>query len=190
MDTGDKKSLWNNHRSLKQLGEEISASYHIFNTSETQFAQESKTHRRKIRSRWILSACVMALVFFILFSVASAARTTAKANRLAAQAQQNIEDDSVTAMCQIYEAASLHVNKNIEQVLCDAAVTAFERPFSTVEMSHDRPVSQALFYPGGEHILTVSNDKTAKLWDLNGRMIREMGFWGGTLKRSERNLTL
>jgi WD40 repeat protein len=54
------------------------------------------------------------------------------------------------------------------QVLIDAAASTYERPFYRANMLHDGNVNTIAFSPDETRILTASDDKTAKLWDLKG----------------------
>ncbi len=57
------------------------------------------------------------------------------------------------------------------QTLSDISYSTDSRPFYAVSVSHMESVRSAVFSPDGKSILTASDDKTAKLWDLSGECL-------------------
>lgn len=58
--------------------------------------------------------------------------------------------------------------------LNSAAMSSLERPFYQLKIKHGNNMRFAKFSPGGQMILTVSDEHTAKLWNRNGTFIADL----------------
>jgi WD40 repeat protein/energy-coupling factor transporter ATP-binding protein EcfA2 len=98
-------------------------------------------------------------------------------NRLVAESGFILQKDNIKAI-RIAEAAYkiskksiLHPPSSVMQALSASAYSMLERPFYIASMTHKYAVNTAVFSPDGTKILTTSDDQTAKLWDLSGKLI-------------------
>lgn len=97
-------------------------------------------------------------------------------NRLSQESGLILPTDNVKAI-RIAEAAykiSKSPSPAVVRVLSEAAYSTWERPFYTAEFKHEGVINTAVFSPDGSKILTASNDKTAKLWDLQGNLLADL----------------
>jgi WD40 repeat protein len=62
-------------------------------------------------------------------------------------------------------------NDLTNQTLCEIYHGTDSKQFYVASMSHTGSVSSSVFSPDGKTILTSSNDKTARLWDLSGNCL-------------------
>jgi hypothetical protein len=60
------------------------------------------------------------------------------------------------------------------QALSAAGYSSFKEPFYITTLQHKEAINSALFSPDGQRILTASEDNTAKLCNLQGRLLAEL----------------
>lgn len=101
----------------------------------------------------------------------------AETNRIAAQSFGAFVNDNTTGINLAIEAATRHLNK--ETGLALSVVTEKAGPLYHVTFAgHEQAVFAACFAPDGQSVVTGSQDKTTKLWDLEGNVL--MTFSGHT----------
>jgi len=101
----------------------------------------------------------------------------AEINRLTAEALLEFPVDNTRAM-RIAEAA---YQKGLPQppprtiqTLGDIAFSSLEKPFYSASFQHKGPIYVALFSPGGDKILTTSEEGTGRVWDQKGNLQAEL----------------
>ncbi|MCP5103701.1 MAG: TIR domain-containing protein [bacterium] len=67
----------------------------------------------------------------------------------------------------------------VVRALCSSAYLSRGRPFYSSSLSHEGVVRSAVFSPDGSRVLTASLDKTAKLWDSEGKLLVELKGYNG-----------
>ncbi|MCU0288311.1 MAG: TIR domain-containing protein, partial [Acidobacteria bacterium] len=130
------------------------------------------------------------LVFIILFLIALAAAMIAfhqknradkqfknlKALQLSNEALLQAPKDNTKAI-RIAEQAYRILSDPpppIYQALSFTAYSSFEVPFYITQVKHSGPINSAVFSSDNRHILTASDDNTAKVWDLEGKILTEI----------------
>jgi len=98
-------------------------------------------------------------------------------NRLASESSLKLLTDNVKAI-RIAESA-FKISKSsplaaVVRALSAAAYSTRELPFYIAELNHEARLRTAVFSPDGSKILTASDDKTAKLWDLTGKLLADL----------------
>lgn len=141
---------------------------------EKKLVQRSR--KRERTKKMLRSAVIFIIVFLVTVAawrwvVALDREKQATAGYLTLQARLLLNHDPATAIRMAEEAYELKKNKDVMQVLSQAAAQTLERPFYNANMQHDHYVNDTLFSPSGSRILTISSDKTAKLWDLGGKLL-------------------
>lgn len=58
------------------------------------------------------------------------------------------------------------------QVLSAVGYSSFEKPFYSTMWLHSKPVNSAVLSPDNKFVLTACDDGTAKLWDLDGKLLQ------------------
>jgi WD40 repeat protein len=146
---------------------------------------KEKRNRRVKRTKnviiGILSVFLAVSIFITLYVIHL--KNIAKrqlVNSLISEAGLVLPSDNVKAI-RIAEAASNEEAypkppPHLMQVLIDAAASTYEHPFYKTNMQHTDDVNTVEFSPDGTKILTASQDKTAKLWDLKGRILKDFKY--------------
>ncbi len=175
-----KGKLWHDDNRLEQLKEKLDSQDTWLNQKEENFVRESI--KLKKRRKDIITAIAI-IVFFSLSILtifawyqkneAQKEAKIAQANYLASQAQLRLESDPAAAISLAKDAYLLDQNKNVTQVLSAASAQTLEHPLYNANLQHEYYVNSAVFSPSGNRILTASEDKTAKLWDLQGKLLQE-----------------
>jgi WD40 repeat protein len=147
-----------------------------FIEEEKQLLQKSR-RRNKVNIFLRNTAIVVIIVFAVVaawqWGVAAKERRVALANYYSSQAQLKLVDYPAEAILLAKEAYLKDSNNNVSQVLCTAAAQTLEHPLYNVNFQHTYHVNNAVFSPSGTAILTASEDGTAKLWDLQGNLLRD-----------------
>ena len=175
----DKKYLWHENPRLELLKEELQSPGSCLNRNETSFVKESvkiKEQKRK-RSTAIRISVITVLSIFLVIVVYFAVKASieariAKSRYYTSQAQLALRDDPTIAIRLAERAYQLHKHETALQILSAAAATTLDHPFYNVIMKHGDHVNDVVFSPSGQQILTVSSDKTAKLWNLQGSLLK------------------
>jgi WD40 repeat protein len=145
-----------------------------------ELQEELKKRNKKIINRVVVIAGIVSVILafyaFVQKNRADRHLHEAVVNNLVAEASLQLQMDHVGAL-RIAEAAyreglpdpppnALRVLNASASVVCEQAVYKFI-------MHHDKPVPSAEFSPDNTRILTASWDRTAKLWDLQGNLLKE-----------------
>jgi len=160
------------------------------NKSRSQIAKqkeaEEKRHleeliqtRKRLRIVYgLLGAAMLALVaaaFFWFYAneqkkIAENQAGIAQANYLISEAKSAVETDPTVALRLAEQAMAMRSDPKFK----DAAIKIYaENSFYKIAGRHPKKIAAVAFSPDGKTILTGSWDKTARLWDLNGKLIRE-----------------
>lgn len=176
----EKGALWNDNPRLDMLKEELKSPDSCLNIHEIKFVKESiKLKKQRKKRAWTIAVSVMvilsALAIFAFYKADEATKEAriAQANYLASQAQLRLESDPAAAISLAKDAYLLDQNKNVSRVLSAASSQTLEHPLYNADLQHDYYVNCAVFSPSGNRMLTASEDKTAKLWDLQGKLLQE-----------------
>jgi hypothetical protein len=132
--------------------------------------------RRKRVITWIILTAGIISILLAIFAFYQKNRADEQYRetvcfRLASESGLILLTDNVKAI-RIAEAA-YKISKSsppaaVVRALSAAAYSNWKRPFYTASLNHEAEIQTAVFSPDGSKILTASNDKTAKLWDLKG----------------------
>jgi WD40 repeat protein/GTPase SAR1 family protein len=133
--------------------------------------------RNKVKT-FLRNTAIVVIIFFAAVTVwqlgvASKERRISLANKFSSQAQSIPEDYPAEALGLAKKAYFLDKNKNVTQALSQAAAQTLEHPLCNLNLQHSYHVNSAVFSPSGHRILTASEDKTAKLWDLQGKLLQD-----------------
>ena len=151
--------------------------------SQAQALAEEQRQRAEVqtrstrRLRWATAGLTILLIAALIagwFAIDQRNQTrvqlaVAESQKLAFSAQGQLRDAPETALLLAYEAVERNRNPLTEQALRDA----LERvPGNVTTLSgHTNVVRWAVFTQNGARILTMSNDRTARLWDAEGHPI-------------------
>jgi WD40 repeat protein len=72
-----------------------------------------------------------------------------------------------------YKMSLPNPSPRVLQALSAAASSTVVRPLYILDLHHEKPINSAVFSPDGALILTASLDHTAKLWNLEGKLLVE-----------------
>jgi WD40 repeat protein len=147
-----------------------------------------KTERRLRKSQRItiamtavgIIAIVASLIAVIEWTSANALYKQAKADNFAFISSKLLKDGDLTRALRVaqvaYEIDPANVPSSVKQVLSDSYrdAAAEHKAFYKNNLRHNDVVTAAIYSPDGSKIVTASKDGTAKLWDANGKLIREM----------------
>ncbi len=95
---------------------------------------------------------------------------------LVAKARKLARSDTVAAMYTAAKAISLDSNSITQQTFDEILNYFVTGSVSKVVATHERSIRALAFSPDGSKILTGSVDKTAKLWDLRGNLLKTFPF--------------
>jgi WD40 repeat protein len=151
---------------------------------------------RQRRATWIklgalaLAICVLAIGLLMTNEARRQAREAqakwedlykrAKADNLAFISSQSLTAGDLTRAADAAEAAyevyPVRLLPSVERALSNAyaKATVEHMVFYKTVFRHNEGVVFITYSPDGSKLLTTSNDGTAKLWDRNGELIREM----------------
>jgi len=140
--------------------------------------------KRKAEKRKLKIAISISIVLFFVIGViilqwykADEQNKKEQINLLTAQTLLELPLDSTRAI-RIAEAAykikQSSPPANIFKILSNIGYSSYEKPFYIANLRHNGPVYSAVFSPDGRRILTASEDKTAKVHDLEGKVIANL----------------
>lgn len=143
--------------------------------------RKAELKKRKLKMQAIIIGSIilsiLSLMFFGLWRNADKQYRNAEVSRLTAEALLEFPQDNTRAI-RIAEAAYKKAEPNIpartSKALSDIAYTSFEKPFYIANLRHNGPVYSAVFSPDGRHIMTASEDGTAKVCDTKGKVSVEV----------------
>jgi WD40 repeat protein len=138
--------------------------------------QRNRNQKQIKRYRAVRLVLFIITIIFAVFAawqwkIASKGEKVSNAMALTYQTQLKL-DNPVEALPLAKKAYLLDKNKNVTQVLSQAAAQTLEHPLCNLDLQHDYHVNSAVFSPSGHMILTASADKTVKLWDLQGKLLQ------------------
>lgn len=147
--------------------------------NQSHFAIEKRRKSRKKIFTTITASMIIAVIGFIwaFFSRQEAIRLkeditrTAKANELATQAFLTLEKDPTLAFRIAEQAYNIEPTLLANQVIM---ASYGEMPFYKKLTGHIDAVVIAKFSPDGQYILSGSLDKTARLWNKDGKLLAEL----------------
>lgn len=102
-----------------------------------------------------------------------------QANYLVTAMKSIVKSDPTTALRLAEEAFKKHHDPGIQS---DAVKIYRENSFYRIIGTHEGSVNSVAWSPDGTTILTGSFDKTARLWDMNGKLIREFSGHNGGIR--------
>jgi WD40 repeat protein/energy-coupling factor transporter ATP-binding protein EcfA2 len=140
---------------------------------------ELEAKKKKLRAMRIFSitSILVILIFIYLFLLANKQSKSAQVNSLTAEALLEFPNDSTRAIRIVEEAYKItqpNVPARTSKTLSDIGYSSFEKPFYIAILHHNGPIYSAVFSPDGRQILTASEDGTAKVWDLEGKLLFEV----------------
>jgi len=178
--TKDKRYLWYDNPWLEALRIESNAQNSWLNKNEKIFVQASIKRKEQKRRRFIaaLVSIIIILSGLLIFAINKANEAKkeariARANYYAAQAKIILNKEPATALRIAAAAYKLDPNNNVTQILSESAALTLKHPLYNVDLQHNYHVNSAVFSPCGTRILTASEDKSARLWDLKGRLLQD-----------------
>jgi hypothetical protein len=154
-----------------------------------EFELKKRIYRRTILVMSILGI-VLALFAWYAFDQKSRADeqyNKAESLRLAAESFLELPKDKTRAIRiaeAAYESGLPHPPSRAYQALAAAGYSVFKEPFYIADLRHKGPVNSAVFSPDGTRILTASDDKTAKLWDNQGKLLADLKKHKGPVYRA------
>jgi WD40 repeat protein/energy-coupling factor transporter ATP-binding protein EcfA2 len=143
--------------------------------------RQQKSRQKRIIKQFIIIigviAIFMAILFFIQKKRTERQYQKAVSNRLAAESGLKLPEDNIKALrfAEVaYKIGRPHPSSSVQKWLSKVAYSSYERPFYSESMQHEDKIISAIFSPKGNKVLTLSMDKTAKLWDLQGNLLTEL----------------
>jgi hypothetical protein len=145
--------------------------------SEARVAEAARKSAK--RTKWFSSALAVLLLGSLgLAWYAQRQQAIAESRQLAAQARQNLDRDPASSLALAIRAVRRFRTEQAEVEL-NAALSL---PQLHVILHHDVPVFTAAFSPDSKRVVTVSADKTARVWDAeSGRVLATLTGHQGTV---------
>lgn len=178
--------LW----AAQQADDVLPREHDLLAASQARRAAEQREARTNLIIRWTAAGLAVLLVV----AIAATAAAIYQGQRLQEQleisqaqslafAAQSAQEAPETALLLAYEAAARHNSSLTDQTLRAALARASWQP--TTMPGHTDEIIDATYSPDGEHILTVSNDDTARLWRNDGSLVAVLeghndDVWHGT----------
>ncbi len=163
--------LWDDDIRLVPLQKECRLPDSWLNKHEVIFVEKSIARRKKKKIRnWTTAISIIIILVTVLF-FANHKSKIARANSLATIAQENLMKHPIVPLGYAKQAYDLDQNDTVLRVLSTAAANTLEHPLYNLNIQHTDHINDTKFSPSGQQILTVSSDKTAKLWDLKGHLL-------------------
>lgn len=173
--------LWNNDHRLDWAINQSNNQIAPLNILEKDFIQDSFIHKKRKKNRTLIISIsvIIALSIFLVIALLENARASNEAriatvNYLITQAQLHVKNDPLKAILLAKEAYRLENKPLVKRVLSDAAAESIDRPFYRSKMQHhdQLAINHAEFSPSGDRVLTASQDGSARIWDLDGNLIK------------------
>ncbi|MBL4655209.1 MAG: WD40 repeat domain-containing protein, partial [Bacteroidia bacterium] len=158
--------------SLKQGVYDSFVATHFSNIKDFIYQSRKNVDRKKKFAR------VVSIVISVLLVISVAAlfwnihlRKISKSNEIAMKSFLKLEDDPTLAYRFAENAYQIKSTSLAKQALMEAYC---HPPFYNLLDGHKGFVTNAVFSPDGQFILTASRDKTAKLWNLEGKELNTL----------------
>jgi WD40 repeat protein len=142
---------------------------------DRQRGEAEKRHRRLLRLLAVAAVAILVLVGVTVFALvqrgeARSQARLARARELAATGVSQLQVDPEASLELAIESARLKHTSETESVLRQALVESRERAI----LPSRGPVRTVSFSPDGSHVLTASDDGTARIWRTDGVLVRTL----------------
>ena len=181
-----KEYLWQDDPRLDLLLADLQNKGHGFNAKEEAFLQKSNALRQRNKRRMLrlVAAVMIGLLSLAIFAfrekgIAKEAQLRAESNLIAAKsataaakAQKEMSEDPTLALNLTLAAHKLFPSDETSSALRDIHRKKRGQYYRHKFRAHQNIVNGITYSPDGTKILTAGKDSIARLWELNGQLIR------------------
>jgi WD40 repeat protein len=144
---------------------------------DMRLAKEERKESWKKFVRKFVSNTAALLLLISVYAVYQTVRAInqsriAQVNWLTAEALLEFPKDNTRAVriaAESFKKGLPHPPARTCRILSDIAYSSYQKPFYSATLYHKDSIYSAVFSPDGQKILTASEDKTAKLWRIEGK---------------------
>ncbi len=179
--------LWDTNPRLNLLEEVLNSNNNWLSQTEVDFVESSiKRNHRKIATSWNIATVVIlglsGLIFWVLYNLRNSQIELVRTARQTSETFFKSEDQQLEALASALKAGKILQQGRLLQgwlkpsaeLQTQVRGTLWKVFYNTQEQSrlwHEDRVNSAKFSSYGNFIVTASGDKTAKVWNLNGKKI-------------------